>query len=125
MLISRLQSLLFEQRLKVSDKLDEAKAFLDELRDFRVEFTASGHMTYNARNGRHDDMIAAAAVAAWRLSDGAIGWGLPSQYLAAVALGLGDTMPRPTPWAVDLDLGKTGDPTAIIVLRRVAVDMPT
>src|SRR5215470_4728562 len=124
MLISRLQSLLFEQRLKVSDKLDEARAFLDELRDFRVEFTASGHLTYNARAGRHDDMISAAAVAAWRLSDGAVGWGPPSRYLAAVTLGLGHTVPRPAPWAVGVDLGKTGDPTAIIVLRRVAVDMP-
>jgi hypothetical protein len=73
MLISRIQSLLFEGRLKVHADIAEAGAFLEELRDFRVEYSASGHMTYNAKVGRHDDMVAAAAVAAWRLSDGAGG----------------------------------------------------
>ena len=77
-LISRIQSLLFEGRLKVHEQIEDAAAFLAELRDFRVEYSASGHMTYNAKAGRHDDMVSAAAVVAWRLSDGAVGWGPPS-----------------------------------------------
>ena len=67
-LISRIQSLLFEQRLRVQADLPEAAAFLGELRDFRVEYSASGNMTFNARHGRHDDMISAAAVAVDRKS---------------------------------------------------------
>jgi hypothetical protein len=123
LLISRIQSLLFEQRLKVHAEIPEAPAFLEELRDFRVEYSASGNMTYNARSGRHDDMISAAAVAAWRLSDGAGGaWHSPSPYLAAVALGLGDRYPRPTPWVVGLDLGKVSDATALVVMRKVSVE---
>ena len=126
MLISRVQSLLFEQRLKVQSDLPEAEAFLEELRDFRVEFSASGNMTFNAKSGRHDDMINAAAVATWRLSDGAGGWGPPSEYMAAVSLGLGASYggARREPMAIGLDLGKVNDPTAIVVVRKVSVDQP-
>ena len=123
-LISRIQSLLFEGRLKVHEQIEDAAAFLAELRDFRVEYSASGHMTYNAKAGRHDDMVSAAAVAAWRLSDGAVGWGPPSAELAAMVLGLGGSHPGPAPWAIGLDLGKVHDPTAIVVMRRVSVDRP-
>jgi len=125
MLVSRLQSILFEQRLKVSAQLEEATAFLEELRDFRVEYSASGHMTYNAKRGKHDDMLSAAAVATWRLTDGAGGWGPPSEYLAAVVLGLRDKPARPVPWVVGVDLGKVNDPTAIVVMRRVTRDPAT
>jgi hypothetical protein len=45
LLISRIQSLLFEGRLKVHDRIDEAPAFLAELRDFRVEYSASGRVS--------------------------------------------------------------------------------
>jgi hypothetical protein len=108
----------------VNAELEEAAAFLEELRDYRVEFTASGNMTYNAKPGRHDDMVAGAAVAAWRLSDGEVGWGPPSEYLARIALGMGATGLRPTPWAVGLDLGKVSDPAAFVVMRRVSVEAP-
>ena len=119
-LISRIQSLLFEGRLKVHEQIEDAAAFLAELRDFRVEYSASGHMTHNAKAGRHDDMVSVAAVAAWRLSDGAVGWGPPSAELAAMVLGLGGSHPGPAPWAIGLDLGKVHDPTAIVVMRRVS-----
>jgi hypothetical protein len=122
--VVRIQSLLFEGRLKVHEQIEEASAFLAELRDFRVEYSASGHMTHNAKAGRHDDMISAAAVAAWRLSDGAVGWGPPTAELAAMVLGLGGSHPGPAPWAIGLDLGKVHDPTAIVVMRRVTVDRP-
>jgi len=81
-------------------------------------------MTYNTKAGRHDDIVSAAAVAAWRLSDGAVGWGPPSAELAAMILGLGGSHPGPAPWAIGLDLGKVHHPTAIVVMRRVSVDRP-
>src|SRR5215831_9505793 len=124
MLISRIQALLFEGRLKVHADIPEAGAFLEELRDFRVEYSTSGHMTYNAKSGRHDDMVAAASVAAWRLSDGVGGWGPPSEHLAALALGIATagTFSRARPWVIGLDLGKVNDPTAIVVMRRTSVE---
>jgi hypothetical protein len=81
-------------------------------------------MTYNAKAGRHDDMISAAAVAAGRLSDGAVGWGPPSEQLAAMVLGMSGSHAGPAPWAIGLDLGKVHDPTAIVIMRRVSVDRP-
>ena len=81
-------------------------------------------MTYNTKAGRHDDIVSAAAVAAWRLSDGAVGWGPPSAELAAMVLGLGGSHAGPAPWAIGLDLGKVHDPSALVVMRRVSVDRP-
>ena len=124
MLISRMQSLLFGGQLKVNADLAEAQAFLEELRDFRVEYSASGQMSYAAKSGKHDDIIASCAVAVWRLSDGTGGWGPPSEYLAAVACGRAPTGAKTSPWAIGVDLGKTGDPTAATVVRRVEVEGP-
>jgi hypothetical protein len=107
----------------VAADLDEAGAFLDELRDFRAEYTAAGNVTFNAKSGRHDDLISAAAVAAWRLTDGAGGFGPPTQFMASVCAGRADrTMRPPAPWVIGLDLGKVNDPTAICVMRKIRVD---
>jgi hypothetical protein len=51
-LVSRLQALLHEGRLKIQRELPEADALVRELQDFRVEFTAAGNLTFNARQGR-------------------------------------------------------------------------
>lgn len=65
-LISRLQALLHEGRLHIHDALPDAPELVKELQDFRVNFTAAGHMTFGAREGRHDDLVLALAIAAWR-----------------------------------------------------------
>ena len=65
-LISWVQALLHQERLKIHRALPEAKALVKELEDFRVDFTAAGHMTFNARSGTHDDLLLALAIAAWR-----------------------------------------------------------
>jgi hypothetical protein len=59
-LVSRLQALLHEGRLKIHKELSEAETLVRELQDFRVEFTAAGHLTFNARSGRHDGSRAGA-----------------------------------------------------------------
>jgi hypothetical protein len=65
-LISRLQALLHEGRLRIQKELPEAAELVRELQDFRVQYTASGHLTFNAREGKNDDMVLALAIAAWR-----------------------------------------------------------
>jgi hypothetical protein len=69
-LISRLQVLLHEGRLKIHKDLSEAETLVRELQDFRCEFTAAGALTFNARSGRHDDLLLALAIAVWRAADG-------------------------------------------------------
>jgi hypothetical protein len=65
-LVSRLQALLHEGRLQIQKELPEAAELVKELQDFRVRFTEAGHMTFSAREGKHDDLVLALAIAAWR-----------------------------------------------------------
>src|SRR5216683_3150394 len=71
-LISRLQALLHEGRLRIHREIPDAAALVRELQDFRVEFTAAGHITFNARVGRHDDLVLALAIAVWVAHGGAM-----------------------------------------------------
>jgi hypothetical protein len=64
-LISRVQALLHEKRLKIHSDLPDAAALVQELRDFRVNFTESGYAQFNARTGKHDDLVLALAIALW------------------------------------------------------------
>ncbi len=69
-LVSRLQALLHEGRLKIHKDLAEAAELVRELQDFRVDFTAAGSLTFNARSGKHDDLVLALAIACWRAYGG-------------------------------------------------------
>jgi hypothetical protein len=64
-LISRVQALLHEARLKIHSDLTDAAALIQELQDFRVNFTDSGYAQFNARTGKHDDLVLALAIALW------------------------------------------------------------
>jgi hypothetical protein len=65
-LISRIQALLHDGRLKIHKDLPDALALVSELQDFRVNFTETGYATFNARSGKHDDLVLALAIALWR-----------------------------------------------------------
>jgi hypothetical protein len=110
-LVSRLQALLHEGRLKIHKDLAEADTLVRELQDFRCEFTAAGHLTFNARSGKHDDLVLALAIAVWRAAGG-VGWFRYYQELAAAG-----AQPRDV---IGVDLGQSRDPTAIAIVRRVA-----
>jgi hypothetical protein len=115
-LISRLQSLLHEGRLKIQKDLPEAKTLINELMDFRVQYTAAGHLTFNAREGRHDDLVLSLAIACYRAAgDGVKFQGLIDYYRATYSPQL---VPPPR-YFVGVDLGQSRDPTAVAVVRRV------
>jgi len=120
-LVSRLQALLHEGRLKILRELDEAETLIRELQDFRMEFTAAGHMTFNARSGKHDDLVLALAIAVWRAHGGGnAGW----VFLEAMRLrGMGSMASEPR-YYIGVDLGQSRDPTAITVVRRVDPPRP-
>ena len=114
-LVSRLQALLHEGRLKIHKDLAEADTLVRELQDFRCEFTAAGHLTFNARSGKHDDLVLALAIAVWRAADGGMkgaGWFRYYQELAGAVVPPRDV--------IGVDLGQSRDPTAIAIVRRVA-----
>lgn len=69
-LVSRLQALMHTGRLRVPEAMPYAKTFRRELMDFRVSYTAAGHATFNALEGKHDDTITAVALAIYGLDGG-------------------------------------------------------
>ena len=119
-LVSRLQALLHEGRLKILRELAEAETLVRELQDFRVEFTAAGHLTFNARTGKHDDLVLALAIAVWRAHGGGMAQYGYFEWTRWQAMGSKAPEPR---YYVGVDLGQSRDPTAIAVVRRV--DPPT
>jgi hypothetical protein len=66
LLVSAVQALLHEGRLHIHKELPDEKALTRELQDFRIDFTATGHMTFAAKVGKHDDIVLALALAVWR-----------------------------------------------------------
>jgi len=65
-LVGVLQVLLQARRLLVSDRLPEAKTLVKELQNFRVKITAAANETLEAwREGDHDDLVLAVALACW------------------------------------------------------------
>jgi hypothetical protein len=66
-LVSTLQVLLQSRRLKVAPILAEAKTLVQELMSFRVKATLSATETLESwREGPHDDLVLAVAIAAWQ-----------------------------------------------------------
>jgi hypothetical protein len=65
-LVSTLQVLLQSRRIQVAPKLSEAATLVQELTTFQVKITPAANETFGAwREGAHDDLVLAAAVAAW------------------------------------------------------------
>ena len=58
--------LLEDRRLSVAKSLPVARTLVDELLNFKVEFTAATYETFGAwRHGQRDDLVLAAALACW------------------------------------------------------------
>jgi hypothetical protein len=116
LLVSRLQALLHEGRLKIHKDIPDAAALVRELQDFRVEYTASGNLTFNARQNLRDDLVLALAIAVWVAHGGYF----PSAGIYEYTRQLvGAALPERE--VVGVDLGQSRDPTAIAVVRRVDV----
>lgn len=67
-LVSKLQALLHSGDLRITASLPDAAVLARELQDFRVRFTEAGNATFNAREGAHDDLVPALALAVFGLS---------------------------------------------------------
>jgi hypothetical protein len=115
-LISQLQALFHEGRLKIQRNLPEAEILVNELMDFRVQFTTAGHMTFSAREGRHDDLVLALAIACYRAAGGGERYRGLFDFFERDKASRHGTPPPPRHF-VGLDLGQSHDPTAIAAVR--------
>lgn len=64
-LISTLDARLHTGELRFAAELQDAPALAEELKDFRRHVSAAGRYSYEARVGRHDDLVLAVALALW------------------------------------------------------------
>jgi hypothetical protein len=66
-LISTLDARLHTGELRFAAELLEAGTMAAELKDFRRHVSAAGRYSYEARVGRHDDLVLACAIGLWSL----------------------------------------------------------
>ena len=64
-LISILDARLHVGELRFAASLTEAGAMQNELEDFRRKVSTAGRYSYEARVGKHDDLVLAVAIALW------------------------------------------------------------
>jgi hypothetical protein len=66
-LVGTLQVLLQSRRIKVAPALSEAQVLVKELQGFQTKITQAGNEIFGApwREGKHDDLVLAVALAAW------------------------------------------------------------
>lgn len=65
-LVGVLQVLLQARRINVARGLRHARTLVRELENFRVKITEAAHETFGVwRDGQHDDLVLAVALAAW------------------------------------------------------------
>jgi hypothetical protein len=83
LLVSRLQAVLNTGDLRLSPALAELRALKQELSEFRMRYTPAGGAVFGAREGRHDDLVLALALALWRAQQGSQP-GLQTQRLLGV-----------------------------------------
>src|SRR5262249_5002131 len=82
-LVSRVQALLHDQRLHIHQDIPDAAALVNELQNFRAEYSDTGYIRFNARSGKHDDLLLATACALWRAhGDGDAGFNNWMEYMA-------------------------------------------
>jgi hypothetical protein len=66
-LISTLDARLHTGELRFAKELTEAGAMQEELKDFRRKVSVAGRYTFEARVGKHDDLVLAVAIGLWAI----------------------------------------------------------
>jgi len=65
LLISALDARLHTGELKIAQGMAEAETLREELKDFQRHVSAAGRYSYDARTGKHDDVLLAVALSLW------------------------------------------------------------
>ncbi len=76
-LCSIIKMLLSTGRLVVLPGVPERKTLIDELQNFQIKLTAAANETFEARQGRHDDMVLSVALGCWAAES--LDWNPPVQ----------------------------------------------
>jgi Terminase RNaseH-like domain len=121
-LISRVQALLHEGRLKIHADLPDATALVSELQSFRVEYTDSGYMRFNARVGAHDDLVLALAIALWRAYGDEQHTGIIEYYEGLARNGVAE--PKQSQQQARVTLRRLGNVSTIQTVNGRSLNIP-
>ncbi len=69
-LVSAIQVLLQQRRLRWASSLAGADDLAQELASFRISISETAHDSYGARSGAHDDLVLALSLAVWAAEHG-------------------------------------------------------
>jgi hypothetical protein len=95
-LVACAQVLLQARRLRVARELDLADVLVQELENFRVRITPAANEVFGEwREGQHDDLVFALALAAW------VGENWPEEYTGPVVYNQWASGPGATPGQAD------------------------
>jgi len=72
-LMASLMAAFANRQLRISPALKDYKEFMKQMKAMQAGFSATGQMTYNGAAGVHDDYVAAAALALYRLNPPRLG----------------------------------------------------
>jgi hypothetical protein len=98
MLVSTVQRVLQSGRLCIGAKLPHAGTLQTELRNFRVKISKAANETYDAREGAHDDLVLALAVALFAGEHHSVAAGLSRAEIQAELEASGHPLPpEPAP----------------------------
>jgi ribosomal protein L37AE/L43A len=64
--VSAIDAMLHTGELRFAKELRESATLESELKDFRRHVSEAGRYKYAAREGKHDDLVLAVAIALWR-----------------------------------------------------------
>ncbi len=64
-LVAAAQIALAEGRLRIASGLEHAATLTKELSEYQVKISSTGHDSYSARDGAHDDLVYATAQLCW------------------------------------------------------------
>jgi hypothetical protein len=92
-LISRLDAAMHLGEPTFAKELREAPALEQEMKNFNRHVTEAGRYVYGAREGQHDDLVLAVAIALWRATKRKINFSRPSKP-PRVILGYADAKGR-------------------------------
>jgi hypothetical protein len=72
-LVGALMVIFQNGELEIAKSLPEAHTLMTELQNFKVKISTRGHDSYEAwREGQHDDLVLALAMACWMIKDGEV-----------------------------------------------------
>lgn len=77
-LVSSVRASLESGRLKIAKRLQLADTLKKELVEFKVKITKAANETFSAREGTHDDLVLAVAMATWMGEQREIGYQSPA-----------------------------------------------